>query len=330
MIEIKDFVGKGIDGLSFEADGKGVFCILCADEAQRHELSCVMCGCSDANGGTVTLDGEVMSRRSLSLKKKVRLVPSQLVADEYCNSVEYLDFVGQTLDIESEKRYRQIKEALELVGMDGAQSKLLGACSSSELCRLSIAAALIGNPDVIVLDDPFSIIGDDARKDMYGIINMLSGIKTIVLITGSVEDARSLCESVAIVSGGKIAIEGRIDDIETKINATHEVYITVRGDAERVTNAIKAVDCVVDVRINSTEANGVHYIRVEHYPDDGMKDKLFEALSAINAPMLSVKEVRLTLEDVYYSLTPRVDETATNAEAVEDVRKNRSWRRKNK
>ena len=191
MLEIKEFVGKGISSLSFTVQENGVFGVLCADAEQRRELAYVICGCVDANGGTVSFNGVAMSRSALELKKKIRLVPESLVADGYCNSVEYLDFVGQTLGVESEKRYRQIKEALELVGMDGAQSKLLRSCSGSELCRVAVAAALIGNPEVIVLEEPFAFVDDATRKDMHAIVSMLSSIKTVVLITGAVADARA-------------------------------------------------------------------------------------------------------------------------------------------
>ena len=132
------------------------------------------------------------------------------------------------------------------------------------------------------------------------------------MISHTPSEVKALCSHVAIISGGKIALEGEISDIEAKINTTHELYISVRGDEEKVIEAIKSVHSVVGAKINSTENNGVHSVRVEHYPDGEIKDKHFEALSSIKAPLLSVRAVTLTLDDVYYSLTEQDKDSEDN------------------
>lgn len=324
MLAIKELVGgaegaNALSGITLTANDKGIFGVLCARREQRSALARLMCGCEDAESGEVLINGERLSRRACALKRKVRLVPSVLVTDTSCTSAEYLNFVGDALGVEPEKRYRQIKEALEITGLEASQNKLISALGASELCRLALAGALIGNPEIIVMDDPFSAVDKETANELYDLLDMLAGIKTVILLSESVAEVKRLCTRVAVISKGRIAIEGDIAEIERKINATHELFISVRGEAEAVLGAVRSLECVADAKIISTEQNGVHSLRVEYYPDDSIKDKLFAVLSQINAPMLSIRTVTLTLEDVYFSLTD--GERDKDGEASEEPKK---------
>lgn len=333
MLELKNIVKycgdeKILSGISFSVSEKGIYGILGAVGEQRRMLARIICGCENADEGTVSVDGELMSAKSPSLKKRVRLVPAVLDTDGSCTVAEYLGFVGEILGVEPEKRYRQIKEAMELVGIDDVQNRLVSAVGNEKRYLMSVAAALIGNPEIIVFEAPARLLGGDTGESMRALLEMLAEIKTVVLLSQNPSEVKLLCSRVAVIGGGRIAIEGDISEIEAKINATNELYISVRGEAEAVLSAINGVDKVVGAKIVSTEKNGVHSIRVEHYPDAQMKDKLFAALSEINAPMLSVRAVTLTLDDVYYSLTSAETEGADpENDGQKDNKKTRKGRK---
>ncbi|MBQ9112069.1 MAG: ABC transporter ATP-binding protein [Clostridia bacterium] len=307
MLEIKDIV-KGYDkgaealcGLSLVVQDKGVYAILGDKDAGKTALARVICGCEDADSGEVLVDGVRMSRKNVALKKRVRLVPASLELYGTVTANEHLDFVGDTLGIVPDKKYRQIREALELVMLEESQNKPFSALTVSERCRLSIAASLLGNPDILVLDDPFAHIEGSQLEELYGLMDMLGKIKTVILLTHRPQEVKRLCEYVYILHDGRIALGGRLTEIMEKINSTCQMYISVRGDGETIAEAVRSVDPVVDVKVTGTEKDGVCSVSVEHLPDDRIKDKLFSALAAINAPMLSVRSVTLGLEDIFYS-----------------------------
>lgn len=329
MLAIKELVGgaegaNALSGITLTANDKGIFGVLCARREQRSALARLICGCENAQSGEVIINGKHMSRRAYALKRKVRLVPSALVTDTSCTAAEYLNFVGDALGVELEKRYRQIKEALEITGLEASQNKLIAALGASELCRLAFAGALIGNPEIIVLDNPFSAVDGETKNELYALLDVLAGIKTVILLSESVAEVKSLCTHVAVISKGRVALEGEIAEIERKINVTRELFISVRGEEDAVLGAVRSLECVADAKIISTEQNGVHSVRVEYYPDDSIKDKLFAVLSQINAPMLSIRTVTLTLEDVYFSLTD--GERDKDGEAAEEPKKQKKQR----
>ncbi len=332
MLEITQ-ISKAVGGksvlsaLSLTVENKGIFGVLCVDSTAKALLARLICGCEDADEGTVRVNGEPMSRRATELKKKVRLVPSVLKTDSMETAAEYLDFVGSALGIEPDRRYRQIKEALELLGIDGVQSKPFFALNSVQCLRLAIASSLIGNPDIIVIDDALWNIEGKQLEEIYEILQMLGKIKTVILLSHKPSEVKRLCERIAFMCGGRIVLSGSIAEIEEKINSTRELRISVRGDWEKISAVIKDTERVVDVKLISSDKNSVHSISVEHLPDSKMKDRLFEALSKINAPMLQLKAIELTLDDVFYSLTDK-DRKRIEAEREEAEKNARGGRKK--
>ena len=317
MLEITDVVrGDALCGLSLKIQDNGIYGVLCADGNTKDSLADVLCGCENAEGGEVRINGELMSRRAIEPKKRVRLVSRNICTDKTTTPVEYMDFIGQALGVDVDKRYRQIKEAIELMAIEDVQNRLFSSLTAIQTLRVSIAASLIGNPDVIVLNDPFAGIDERSLGEVFETLRMLGEIKTLVLLSKKAAHVKALCRNMAIVCGGKTVLEGNIDEIEKRINATRELHVCVRGEYERVSRAIEDVDGVVSVKLLSAEKNGVNHIRVEHKPDGKMKDKLFAALSQIGASMLSHKAVVLTLEDVFYSLTTADREANEKREAL--------------
>lgn len=337
MLEIKDLVAECRDGfvkgLSLSVSEKGIFGILCAHSADRSAIAHVICGCADKESGEVLINGEAVTRKNLKARKKIRLVPRELSIDSMTTPVEYLDFVADALGVATDKKYRQVSEALELLCLDEDANRPFFSLNKVERCRLSIAAALIGNPDCIVIDDSFSGIDRKSISDIFELLKMLGKRKILILLSHKPGEIKELCDSIAIVSYGAVAIEGSIAEIERKINATRELHISAKGEADNILEAIKSVQNVIDVKITATNANKISTVVIEHYPDAFMKDKVFNALGGVNSQMLSFKEVKLDIEDVYYSLTAADAKRMENTESGSTVTKSKkgkklAWRNK--
>ena len=307
MLEIKHLVaeyrGGFVKGLSLTVSEKGIFGVLCAHSEDRTAIAHVICGCADKKSGDVLVNGEAVTRKTLRIRKKIRLVPHEFDIDSMTTPVEYLDFVADALSVASDKKYRQVSEALELLSLDEYSNRPFFSLNNAQRCRLSIAAALIGNPDCIVIDDVFSGVDRKAVADIFELLKMIAKRKTLILLSHKPAEVKELCEQIAIVSDGAIVIEGSIAEIEKKINATRELHISARGETEKIIEAVRDVQSVIDVKVTSTNANKISTLVIEHYPDAFIKDKVFNALGGVNSQMLSFKEVKLPIDDVYYSIT---------------------------
>ena len=311
MLEIKNLkkaYGKETDVLcdvSFSIENKGIYAVLGDKGEGKTALARIICGCEDADGGEVLLDGEHMSRKNMSLKHKVRLVPTQLALYGTVTPVEHLEFVGGVLGIDPDKKYRQIKEALELVGLDASQNKPFAALDAFERFALALAAALLGNPDVLVIDDALCGIDASRMDTVRQLMEMLGKIKVVILLTHRPSDVKKMCEHVFLLHNGRIALGGKISDIMAKVNSTSQLYITVRGGSTEVITAVCSVDTVVEAKITGAQSGGVISVYVEYTPDANIKDKLTSALAGINAPIHTWRAVTLDLEDVFNSFRSR-------------------------
>lgn len=311
LLEIKDMTALGRGGeelvrsLSLGFEGKGIFGVLCSSAEAREAIAAAICGARDADGGKVLIDGEEMHRENLALKRRVRLVPNADVDYGAFTLFEHMETVGSALRLDNNKKYRQIGEAIDLMGLEEVKNTPIAALTASQKCRLGIAAALLGNPELIVIDSALDALSQKPMSAIAELLKMLGGIKGIVLLTSRPEYARAICDRVAIIAGGELALCDGVADIEAKINETALTYAYVRGDAERIVAAISAMDEVISARLDEVKSDGVNKIAVEHKYDKLIKDKLFSALAGINAPMLSTKTAALSLEDVYYSFISR-------------------------
>ncbi len=295
--------GKLLSDITLEIKEREAYAILCAKQSQRAAIARAFCGARGTQSLEVRLDGKAFVHTDAELHKKIRVVTHTLCMDAYMTAEEYLCFTADALGLERDKSYRQISEAIELCLLEDVQKRIFKKLTRAQCTRLSLAAALLGNPEYIVLDNPFEGLVGESQRELVELLSMLSKIKTLVLITPKPSEAARLCEHMAVISQGKVVLNGKIKDIEEKINSTHELLLSARGDAELILAKLQGLDNVLSAKLFKSEANGVHTISLEHTPDKAIKDKLFAALNRINVPMLSYKQVSLTLDDVYYSLT---------------------------
>lgn len=311
MIRIDDLTvecanGTALNKLSLLIEGEGIFGILAGRGAGKTTLARAICGICAADAGSIKINDEKMTTGNTSLKKKVRFVPAQLKISDLETVYDYLMFVGSAIGVPSEKKYKQIDQAIELLELVDVKDSCFCTLSADDRCRLSIAASLIGNPAVIVIDCALDHIPESEREDLYELLMMLAAKKEIVLLSSKPAVVKKLCTGVAVMCDGAIALSDKICEIERKINATCQTYVTVRGEYDEFKETILGLDGVVSARLEvKSNKEGLCTVLVEHVHDELIKDRLFKALSEGGVPLLSSKTVTLSLEDVYYSFAAK-------------------------
>ena len=221
-------VEKGYDGksvlerVSMRIPKGGIHGILGPRGAGKTALMEILAGCIFADAGCVAIDGKGLSPDAIDVKQKVGYLPQKLPVYADMTAGELLDFVGKTRRVEANKRYRQIKEALDLTGLEAVQKRLVGKLTDFEARKLFLAAALLGNPEVLLLDEPFGVCSAEQKAELEALLRMLGKIKTVVLATRDFATARSLCEDVIILSDGRQLASGSFDELERRLAESAE------------------------------------------------------------------------------------------------------------
>lgn len=203
-----------LKNVSFSFSARGIHGILAPNGAEGTALAEILAGVDTRFEGMVDFDG----LSGTDLRKKVGYVPKHMAAASSVTAEEYLNLVGMAKGISSEIRIRQMTEALDLTGLFDRRKRLMTHLTPDELKRLALAAALLGNPSVLVLDDVTEQASFEERQTWYGLIRMLGKLKTVLLVTASYDAAHDVCEDAAFLCNGQVAATGSFEALEETLN----------------------------------------------------------------------------------------------------------------
>ena len=219
----------GLSGISLSITKKGTHGILGPRGSGKTALLDAISGTVPFDDGSIEIFGNVItpnlakslkSAELASIKKRVGYVRGEDGFYPELTASETLEFIGKVKGVESGKLTRQIKEALSLVGLDNYGDVLVVNLDIYSRRLLAIAASLLGNPDVILVDEPYVFtLGEmrEKREHIYGILTMLGRIKTVIVATSDFDVAKAVCSDVAIISAGKLLAVGSFEELEGRL-----------------------------------------------------------------------------------------------------------------
>lgn len=198
-----------LDGVYFEIEEKGLYAILCKNSSERVALAEVLAGCASIDEGMMVFRGIPVysnDRNSREAKLKIGYVPSETFFFGDMTVFDTLDFTGRMRKVFSNKRVRQIKESLELVNLSSKCEVYVSELSISEKKRLAIANAMIGNPSMIILDEPIESVSANDADIIKGLIHMIKDKKLIILLTDKTSLAQEMAMHAGVLANGEITL----------------------------------------------------------------------------------------------------------------------------
>ena len=229
-ISVKGLSYQGKDGaclkeISFSVEKKGVHGILSPFGTDASLLLDLLAGVRTPSTATIAMDACEVDLSSVLWKKKIGYVPKAPAFYANMTVYELLDFVGEARGVSSDLRLRQIEEALELTGLHSLAMRLVDRLSDGEKKRVGLAAALLGNPSILLLDDP--------SAELFDWILMLGKHKTVLLGSGDFATMKELCEDVVILADGMLLASGSFSALEetlvknSEARSLSEVYDSI-------------------------------------------------------------------------------------------------------
>ena len=226
-----------LDGLSFEIEEKGIYVILSKSALEMTTLSKALTGIEELDEGSVFYKDISLSdkKNAKTIKSKIGYLPRESFLYPDMTAYEVLDFTGKMRGVSADKRIKQIKEALELTGFYQMSEVLVRDMTFSQKKRLLLANALIGNPSVLIFDEPTAnVISEDAEL-IRDVISMLGERKTVIILTEKITLANQLAKHIGIMANGKMALWSSLDNIKAKLNndanALLETFLAFTDDS---------------------------------------------------------------------------------------------------
>lgn len=310
-----------VNDLSFEIDEGHVYGFLGPNGAGKSTTMNIMTGCLSATDGHVKIDGHDIFEEPKMAKKLIGYLPEQ--PPLYMNETpeEYLKFVGEAKGFRGKELAEQVEEVIQQTRIENVRKRLISKLSKGYKQRVGIAQALLGNPKVIILDEPTVGLDPIQIIEIRDLIKQLGQSHTVILSSHILSEVQAICEKILIISKGKLVAFDDTDNLEQHLKTSNEVIFTTEASMAETEEVMSGIDAVTEWNAEETE-NGMVTVHAKIGDSDSneIRRKLFLAFAAKERVILEMSTKKVTLEDVFLELTENdVPEVAETVSAENDM-----------
>jgi ABC-2 type transport system ATP-binding protein len=303
---------KAVDDLSFEIEEEGVYGFLGPNGAGKSTTMNIMTGCLSATDGHVTIDGYDIFEKPREAKKLIGYLPEQPPLYMNETPVEYLRFVGEAKGLKGDELESQIAEVMEQTRISEMRNRRISALSKGYKQRVGIAQALLGNPKIIILDEP--TVGLDPLQiiEIRDLIRSLGEKHTVILSSHILSEVQTICEKILIINHGKLIAFDEPEHLENRLCAPNEITFTAEADSTEVREILSGIEHLTAMELEEKE-DGMTCVQVKSDCDNiyDISRQLFFAFAAKEKALLEVNLKKANLEDIFIELTDAADEGVT-------------------
>lgn len=308
MIEVKNLTKKygshlAVNNISFKIEKGNVYGFLGPNGAGKSTTMNIITGCLAATDGTVLIDGHDIFEEPDKAKKHIGYLPEIPPVYSDMTPFEYLSFVAEAKGVRPNHRYPQVKEVIEITGLEDHMDRLIKNLSKGYKQRVGIAQAMLGAPDVIILDEP--TVGLDPKQiiEIRELIKELGKIKTVILSSHILAEVASVCDHIIIISHGNIVANDKIDKLVSGYSDVSGYEMTITKPEKKIDLLLDAVDELTGSECSCEETADGYRIVVNTSSGEDLRERLFDLLLSFGVKILELKRLATTLEDVFLRLT---------------------------
>lgn len=326
MIKVENLVKKygnhvAVDHLSFEVEKGQIYGFLGPNGAGKSTTMNIMTGYLAATDGLVEINGHNILTEPEKAKKCIGYLPEIPPLYTDMTVLEYLRFVAELKKVPKHTRSEQIQEIMQMVEIEDVDGRLIKNLSKGYRQRVGLAQAIIGYPDVIILDEP--MVGLDPKQiiEIRELIKRLAENHTIILSSHILSEVNTICDHIMIISKGKLVASDSPEGLQKLMKKSTEIEMTALGDKEQAEDILSGIEHIQSYSFEETdEENGIK-IRIVTEDNMDIRKELSITFTNSNMPVLSMNKVEKSLEDIFLRLTESesedVGEVTDNEEAEE-------------
>ena len=304
-----------INDLSFEIEEGQVYGFLGPNGAGKTTTLNIMTGCLSATSGHVSIGGFDIFEDARQAKKLIGYLPEQPPLYMNETPLEYLRFVGEAKGIKGEALEQQIQKVVEQVRIQNVKNRRISMLSKGYRQRVGIAQALLGNPKVIVLDEP--TVGLDPLQivEIRDLIKQLGQNHTVIFSSHILSEVQAICGKILIISHGRLIAFDTPDRLERGYLSSNEILFTTDADQDEVRQILSGVEHVKNLTMQDKEEGRVS-VRFQTDNDDiyAVSRQVFFSFARQNRALLELTLKKATLEDVFLELTEEKDPATVQSE----------------
>lgn len=311
MIEVKNLTKrygklKAVDNISFSVDSGEVLGFLGPNGAGKSTTMNIITGYISSTSGTVTIDGHEILEEPKKAKQKIGYLPEVPPLYPDMTVRKYLEFMFELKKVKLPKK-EHIDEVMRIVGIKGKGGRIIKNLSKGYRQRVGFAQALLGNPPVLILDEP--TVGLDPKQiiEFRKLIRSLGKKHTVIFSSHVLSEISATCERVIVISNGKIVADGKTDELSQSFSGKKKLSLIVDSKSSDVLAELKKIPGVKKAEKVRSFSNGSVKYSISYSKDEDIRKDVFSAMVRIDAPILEMQSGDETLEDMFLKLTQNSD-----------------------
>lgn len=321
MIEIKNVSKKygnftAVDDISFEVKDGEILGLLGPNGAGKSTTMNMITGFIEPTNGNIIINDYDISKKPNKAKKQIGYMPENVPLYQELTPREFIKYMAELKLVEKAKRKEEIDRVIKQTGLEDVQNKLIKNLSRGYKQRVSMAGALVGNPKVIILDEPTVGLDPEQILEIRNAIKNLRKDHTVILSSHILSEVSQICDRVVIINKGKVVAIDTPEKLEEATKNKNIIYLSIEdpdGKMESIKEKIKDIQELTFIKDNE---DGTKQYKVVSDEKKDLRKKLFDILPKNNISILELKKEEVSLEDAFIKLVQ------TDKKEIEQQNKN--------
>lgn len=308
MIEVRNLVKKygnhvAVDHLNFTVEKGKIYGFLGPNGAGKSTTMNMITGYIASTEGDILIDGHNILEEPEEAKKRIGYLPEIPPLYQDMTVREYLEFAAELKAIPREKKKSNIEEVMSTTKIEDVKNRLIKNLSKGYKQRVGLAQALLGYPEIIILDEP--TVGLDPKQiiEIRDLIKGLGRKHTVILSSHILSEVSAVCDHVLIIDKGRLVASDSPENLSKLIAGDNSLELTIKGREEDIRKAFDMVENVQEVIYHDSLVKGACDVTVKVSGEQDIRENIFFALAEMKCPILKMQSGNMSLEEVFLKLT---------------------------
>lgn len=307
MIEIKNVTKKygktvAVDDISFTIQEGEIVGLLGPNGAGKSTTMNMITGFIEQTEGEIIVDGYDILKKPKRAKAEIGYMPEGVPLYTDLTVTEFVTYMAEIKRVDKKDRKEKVQEIIEKTGLKEVQKKLIRNLSRGYKQRVSMAGALVGDPKILILDEP--TVGLDPKQitEIRNLIKELGKTHTVILSSHILSEVSQICNKVIIINKGKIVAVDTPENLENKVTSNNSVYLTVEDSENKIEQVTEKIKDIKSIKLVQENEDGTKQYVVEAEGDIDLRKSIFSELAKENITIFEMKKADSTLEDAFMKL----------------------------
>lgn len=307
MIEVKNVTKKygkvaAVEDISFTIQEGEIVGLLGPNGAGKSTTMNMITGFIEQTTGDIIVDGYDMLKKPKKAKRQIGYMPEGVPLYTDLTVKEFVTYMAEIKQVNKKERKEKIEKIIEQTGLKEVEKKLIRNLSRGYKQRVSMAGALVGEPKILILDEP--TVGLDPKQitEIRNLIKELGKTHTVILSSHILSEVSQICNKVIIINKGKIVAVDTPENLENKVTGNNSVYVTVEDPENKMKTIQEKIQEIKKIELVSENEDGTKQYVIEAKNDVDLRKTIFAEFAKENITIFEMKKADTTLEDAFMKL----------------------------